>query len=180
MIASKIGITKGALYRHFENKQAIFDAIISKMFELDEKQAKDNNVPVKEYKEDEQAYKAAKLTDFCEFVNEQYVFWTENNFAKLFRRMIAIEQFKSPEMTKLYQDVLVSGPIKYTEDFFKEMIDNGQLNADAEKLGAWNLAVQFFAPLQLSIQLFDGGADSDETKENLRNMTKEFERKYIA
>ena len=31
MIASEIGITKGALYRHFENKQTIFDEIIQRI-----------------------------------------------------------------------------------------------------------------------------------------------------
>ncbi|OON85644.1 hypothetical protein BXO88_11180 [Oribacterium sp. C9] len=179
MIAQELGITKGALYRHYENKQAIFDAIIVKMFELDAKQAETSGVPVKEYSDDAEAYKETGFRDLCEFVNEQYSFWTENEFAKLFRRMITIEQFKSPEMNKLYQDVIAIGPVKYTKDLFGEMIVNGQLNADAAGLGAWNLAVQFFAPLQLSIQLFDGGADSEETRENLKKVTREFERKYI-
>ena len=34
MIAGELGITKGALYRHFQNKQEIFDSIIQRMFEI--------------------------------------------------------------------------------------------------------------------------------------------------
>ena len=34
-IADALSITKGALYRHFESKQAIFDAILSKMEQND-------------------------------------------------------------------------------------------------------------------------------------------------
>ena len=30
-IASEIGITKAALYRHYESKRAIFDAIVKRM-----------------------------------------------------------------------------------------------------------------------------------------------------
>ena len=180
MIASELGITKGALYRHFVSKQAIFDSIIAKMFELDEKQADDNNVPAKEYSEDAESYENTAFGDLCEFVNEQLMFWTENEFAKLFRRMITIEQYKTPEMNKLYQDVIALGPVRYTEDLFKEMIRNGQLNKEAEKLGAWNLAVELFAPLQLSIQFFDGGSDSEDIKKHLRIMTKNFENRYMT
>ena len=179
MIASEIGITKGALYRHFENKQAIFDEIIQRMFELDEKQANENHVPAKKYEDDREAYQNTILKDLCAFQIEQFIFWTENEFARLFRRMITIEQYRSKEMRKLYQDVMCLGPVRYIEDLFKEMIKNRQLNEDADSLGPFNLAILFFAPLQLSVQLYDGGADSRELKENLRITTKDFERKFM-
>lgn len=179
MIASEIGITKGALYRHFENKQAIFDEIIQRMFELDEKQANENHVPAKKYEDDKEAYQNTVLKDLCAFQIEQFIFWTENEFARLFRRMITIEQYRSKEMRKLYQDVICLGPVRYIEDLFKEMIKNRQLNEDADSIGPFNLAILFFAPLQLSVQLYDGGADSRELKENLRIITKDFVRKFM-
>jgi len=179
MIADRLGITKGALYRHFECKQAIFDRIIEKMFELDEKQANDNNVPAREYKDDEEAYKNTAFSDLCGFVNDQFIFWTENEFACLFRRMITIEQYRNDKMRKLYQDVIALGPVNYTADLFREMFENGQLNDLARETGAFNLAVQLFAPLQLSIQFFDGGSDSDEIKSNLNKITKDFEKRWM-
>lgn len=179
MIASEIGITKGALYRHFENKQAIFDEIIQRMFELDEKQANENHVPAKKYEDDKEAYQNTVLKDLCAFQIEQFIFWTENEFARLFRRMITIEQYRSKEMRKLYQEVICLGPVRYIEDLFKEMIKNRQLNEDADSIGPFNLAILFFAPLQLSVQLYDGGADSRELKENLRIITKDFVRKFM-
>lgn len=179
MIASEIGITKGALYRHFENKQAIFDEIIQRMFELDEKQANENHVPAKKYEDDKESYQNTVLKDLCAFQIEQFIFWTENEFARLFRRMITIEQYRSKEMRKLYQDVMCLGPVRYIEDLFKEMIKNRQLNEDADSIGPFNLAILFFAPLQLSVQLYDGGADSRELKENLRIITKDFVRKFM-
>ena len=81
MIASEIGITKGALYRHFENKQTIFDEIIQRMFELDEKQANENHVPAKKYEDDKESYQNTVLKDLCAFQFEQFIFWTENEFA---------------------------------------------------------------------------------------------------
>jgi len=179
MIAEELGITKGALYRHYEDKQAIFDAIIGKMFELDAQQANDNGVPEKEYEADSDSYKNTGFSDLCGFVNEQFSFWTENEFAMLFRRMITIEQFRNTEMNKLYQDVICAGPLKYTVNLFDEMIKNGQLNDEAARLGSQCLAIQLFAPLKLSIGLFDGGENPDIIKENLRAVTSDFEKRHI-
>ena len=178
MLAGELGITKGALYRHFESKQAIYDAIFAKMIELDAKQAEDNGVPGEAYEQDTSHYGTTSLRDLCGFVNAQFVFWTENEFARLFRRLITIEQFKSPELMKRYQDVIAAGPVAYTEDIFREMLQNGALNEAAKKLGSGALALELFAPLQLSIQLSDGGEDRETVKENLRRVTAAFEKRY--
>ena len=178
MIAGELGITKGALYRHFQSKQEIFDSIIRKMYEQDEKQAEDNSVPVKEYEEDAESYKHTSLKDLCEFVNSQYLYWTENEFALLFRRMISLEQFKNEERRKLYQDTLALGPVQYSENLFREMIKNGQLNREAKEFGARNLAMQLYAPLLLSIQLFDAGGNREKIKSDLRAITEEFAHRW--
>lgn len=180
MIAQRLGITKGALYRRFDSKQAIFDEIINRMFELDEKQANKNNVPAKEIQADGEAYNKTAFADLCSFVDDQFVFWTENEFACLFRRMITIEQYKNEKMQKLYQDVIALGPVNYTADLFDKMIENGQLGEAAKQKGAFKLAIQFFAPLKLSIELFDGGRNSEEIKNNLKIITEDFKEKWMG
>ena len=179
MIAGKLGITKGALYRHYKSKQEIFNSIIEKMFEQDEKQAEETNVPVREYEEDAESYEHTSLEDLCEFVNNQYGYWIENEFALYFRRMITLEQYRNEDMKKLYRDMLSLGPVKYSEDLFREMIKSGRLNAKAEKLGARNLAILLYAPLQLSIQLYDADEkDNEKIRSDLRKITKEFEERW--
>ena len=180
MIAGELGITKGALYRHYKSKQEIFDSIVEKMFEQDEKQAKDNRVPEKEYEEDAASYEHTSLQDLCEFVNSQYFYWTENEFALYFRRMITLEQFKNEEMNRLYQDVIASGPVKYSEDLFREMIRNRQLCPEAKKYGERCLAMQLYAPLNLAVQMYDANEkDSKQIAEALRTVTKEFEERWM-
>ena len=179
MIAGELGITKGALYRHYKSKQEIFDSIIEKMFEQDEKQAEETNVPVREYEEDVKSYEDTSLEDLCAFVNGQYIYWTENEFALYFRRMITLEQYRNDEMKKLYRDMLSSGPVKYSEDLFREMIKNGRLNSEAKDLGARNLAILLYAPLQLAIQLYDADAkNSEKIRRDLKKITKDFEERW--
>ncbi len=180
MIAEQLGITKGALYRHFENKQGIFDAIFNKMVELDAQRAHEDAVPEKKYDEDAESYQNTNAHDLCEFVNHQFIFWTEHEFARDFRRMITLEQYKSPEMAKLYQDVIAAGPVEYTKDLMNEMIRAGKLNQAAEKFGAYNLALQLFAPLSLSIQLSDGGMDAQILQKHLRDITEDFEERWVC
>lgn len=180
MIAEQLGITKGALYRHFENKQAIFDAIWNRMLKLDAERANEDSVPEKQYADDEDSYRNTNPQDLCKFVNNQFIFWTEHPFAKDFRRMITLEQFKSPEMTKLYQDVICAGPVQYTEDFMAEMIRAGKLNDQAAAAGPRNLALLLFAPLSLMIQMADGGMDHAVLKTQLAEITKDFEERWAC
>ncbi|MDO4978194.1 MAG: helix-turn-helix domain-containing protein [Eubacteriales bacterium] len=179
MIANRLGITKGALYRHFESKQAIFDAIWDRMLALDAERAAEDSVPEKQYSEDAESYRNTKGHNLCEFVNNQFDFWTEHEFARNFRRMITLEQFKSPEKTKLYQDVICAGPVQYTKDIFTELGQQGKLNSAALDMGAEVLAMQLFAPLSLVIQLYDGGMSPVVLKEHLKKITKDFEERWM-
>ena len=179
MIANQLGITKGALYRHFESKQAIFDAIWNCMLELDAERAAEDSVPENKYSENTESYRSVNGHNLCEFVNNQFDFWTENEFACNFRRMITLEQFKTPEMTKLYQDVICAGPVQYTKDIFTELGKQGKLNQAALDMGSEILAIQLFAPLALVIQLYDGGMSSIVLKEHMGKITKDFEERWM-
>ncbi|MDR3214942.1 MAG: TetR/AcrR family transcriptional regulator [Bacilli bacterium] len=49
-ITDKLHITKGALYRHYKNKQEIFDSIIMRMNELNANMAIDFNISMVDLK----------------------------------------------------------------------------------------------------------------------------------
>lgn len=178
MIAEKVGITKGALYRHYKNKQEIFDCIVERMFEKDRERAEEDLVPGEEYGKNPKEYEEVSLREFCDFVVNQFDYWTEDKFAACFRKMITIEQYKSPEKMKLYQDMIGRGPVDYSEDIFTELIKRGELNKAAEKVGPRKLAIELFASLELSIRLFDGGEKGDILKENLKEIIDAFAKRY--
>ena len=80
-------------------------------------------------------YGAVSLDDFVEYSKPMFEYWTEDDFASAFRKMLTIEQFRSEEMQKLYQQYLVAGPASYVKDLFDSM---GFTNAK-------NKAVRFYA-----------------------------------
>lgn len=164
MIAGELGITKGALYKHYKNKRDIFDHIVKRMFEIDAKRSQQYEVPQENYAEASMDYENIPVENIKSFTMAQFAFWTEDVFASDFRKMLTLEQYRNPEMAELYDNCIVSGPVSYMEDIFREMIAAGTL-AQAEPR---QLAVEFYAPMYLLIQMSDRAADRPRLQVILR------------
>ena len=85
-------------------------------------------------------YEQIGLENLKNFAVSQYRFWTLDEFAADYRKMLTLEQYRNPELNKLYQDSLVSGPVLYLKDIFREMIKCGVL----KKNDPYQLAIEFF------------------------------------
>ena len=148
-IAGALGITKGALYRHFTSKRAIFDAILARMEQRDGEQARSNDLPEGAPEADGPAYEAASVSDIVAFSRAMFRYWTEDPFAAPFRRMLTLEQYQNPEMGRLYQQYLAAGPLGYVADLFR-----GLGVPDAERRAA-----EFYGPMFLLYSVYDGAED---------------------
>ena len=154
-IAGELGMTKGALYKHYKNKRDIFDSIVARMFQVDAERSRQYEVPEEQFDRSPSAYEQVTLENIRRFTLAQFAFWTEDEFASDFRKMLTLEQYRSAEMAELYSSCLVAGPVAYMEDIFREMISKGILNdADPKQL-----ALEFFAPLYLLINMWDQAKD---------------------
>lgn len=170
IIAEELGMTKGALYRHYKNKRDIFDSIVEKMIQIDAQRAKEYQMPVERYDEKSDLYENTSLEDIAEYTIEQLKFWTEDNFASLFRRMLILEQYRNAEMAELYSQCIVEGPVSYMEDLFRELMKKGVLKDENPR----QLALEYYAPLFLLINMFDNNGENEEYVEILRNHIKQF------
>ena len=169
-IADELGITKGALYRHYINKRDIFDSIVDRMIQIDAQRAEEYQMPTEQYDEMSDSYANTTWENIEKYTVEQLKFWTEDNFASLFRRMLILEQYRNAEMAELYSQYIVEGPVSYMEDLFRELIKKGVLKEENPR----QLAVEYYAPLFLLISMFDKKGDNEEYVEILRNHTKQF------
>ena len=121
-IAQELQITKGAIYKHFKNKQDILDAIISKMEENDQRFAEQFIMPIHVLSLEElEAYQKVTMKQVIDFSIAMFTYWTEDEFASLFRKMLTIEQYHDKKMNLLYQNYLGDGPYQYILDIFKTM-----------------------------------------------------------
>ena len=174
-IVEELGMTKGALYRHYKNKRDIFDSIVERMFQIDAQRANDYQMPAETYEVMPDSYQNTSLEDIQTYTIEQLKFWTEDAFAMKFRRMLSLEQYRNAEMAELYSQCIVAGPVAYTEDLFRELIKEGVLKAENPR----QLAVEYYAPLFLLINMFDQTGEIEEYMEILKKHTKHFWEKYV-
>ncbi|MBS6441194.1 MAG: TetR/AcrR family transcriptional regulator [Coprobacillus sp.] len=156
-IAQELQITKGAIYKHFKNKQDILDAIISKMEENDQRFAEQFIMPIHVLSLEElEAYQKVTMKQVIDFSIAMFTYWTEDEFASLFRKMLTIEQYHDKKMNLLYQNYLGDGPYQYILDIFKTM----ELKDYEEK------ALLFYGPIFSLYSLSD--IDLELAKERLQ------------
>ena len=167
-IAGELGMTTGALYRHYQNKRDIFEHIVKRMEQGDSEQAEKNNVPEEEMEKNPEKYQETTLKDFLEYSKSMFTYWTEDDFASSFRKMLTLEQFRNEEMQGLYQQYLASGPVEYVKDLFRNM---DIVDADYK-------AVRFYAIMYLYYSIYDGAQDKEKVirqlETALNEMIKEF------
>mgnify|MGYP000455998885 CR=1 FL=1 len=159
-IAGELDMTKGALYRHYKSKRDIFDCIVHRMEQQDGEQAVEYDMPEEKKGKMPEQYENVSLDDLVEYSKSMFEYWTEDDFASSFRKMLTIEQFRSEEMQNLYQQYLVSGPAEYVNDLFKNMkIKNPEENA-----------IKFYANMFFYYSMYDGAADKAKVKSRFEHM----------
>lgn len=150
-IADKVGIKAPSLYKHFKSKRDIFESIIKKMESADAETAEENGMPESNKKCAESALTEEQIIAYSK---EMLAYWTENEFACNFRKLLTLEQFKSEEMRGMYSAYLSAGPVQYMAEIFRPCAAT-----DEEARLA---ATAFYAPMFLMYNLYDGGADINE------------------
>ena len=167
-IAGELAMTKGALYRHYQSKRDIFDSIVKRMEQQDSAQASDYDMPEEDKEKMPEKYENVSPDDFVKYSKSMFAYWTEDDFASSFRKMLTIEQFRSEEMQKLYQQYLAAGPVSYVKDLFESM---GMANAKDRAAG-------FYAIMYLYYSIYDGADDKEKIKEEfetvINNMAQEW------
>ena len=153
-IAGELGMTKGALYRHYKSKRDIFDCIVQRMEQQDGEQATEYDMPQEDKEKTPEKYETVSLDDFVEYSKSMFEYWTEDDFASSFRKMLTIEQFRSEEMQKLYQQYLVAGPASYVKDLFESI---GIVNAKDK-------AARFYSVMFFYYSIYDGASDKEKAK----------------
>ena len=165
-IANALGITKAALYKHYAGKQEILDSIIERMqandFDNAERSGMPQCVPERE---------AEKSTaDFADKIGEysktMFGYWTNDEFASRFRKLLTIEQFSDSETNKLYHNYLATGPLDYMTAVF------GEITGEQKKSA--RLAFEFYGAMFLFYSVYDGASDKKFVAARFNDYTDDF------
>ena len=169
-LANELGVTKGAIYRHYESKQAIFDEIIQRVVKNDKDVAIKNDLPT----EREGEYFVSSLDDFISFTLDQFSFYAIDEFGSAFRKMVMLEQFRNIDMIELYRSIFLTGPIEYTAKVFKSLINDKKLKgSDAEQM-----AREYYSSFFMYLSLSDYTSDKIKLIQELKDQLLIFKRNH--
>ena len=146
-IAKAVGIKAPSLYNHYPSKRAIFDAIVEETAAQYERDTGRIDIHV----QDVPVFTAITADALVEKVRQIFDYSLHNETISRFRRMMTIEQFRSPELAELYTRRYVERLVAYHADLFRSLIAAGEIvgeDADA-------LAMMYVAPVITLIGICD-------------------------
>ena len=81
-IAGELGMTKGALYRHYKSKKDIFNCIVERMKQQDSEQASDHDMLEDDKERMPEKYETVSLDDFVKYniMKENIDFYGKSGF----------------------------------------------------------------------------------------------------
>lgn len=161
-IAGEVGISQGAIYKHFAGKEALLEAICTCMEEDDAAHAEAAGVPAEDLLTCDDSLSNQQPPDgrhapgesaaplfsaFRAFTLDMFSYWATDPIAAPFRRMIEIDRFRTPRMEQLHRQYLGAGPLSYTRGCLMSM---GMDDAVAQRQG-----LQIWAAFRLLLELID-------------------------
>lgn len=173
-IANAVGIRKASLYSHFENKQAILDAIVKDVLE----QYAEHSIFAKaDWDNCDNAEDKPKLTPdaAAQMILGQIRYILHDSHISKARKMLVMEQFQNPELAKLQTKQNYTDVLRYFTGLVKHLIRNGVLAEDDPEI----MAAQLCLPISTWINLCDREPDREpEVMELVSRHIQQFFRVY--
>ncbi|MGM9548555.1 MAG: TetR/AcrR family transcriptional regulator [Faecousia sp.] len=173
-IASAVGIRKASLYSHFENKQAILDAIVKDVLE----QYAEHSIFVKvdwDQYDDAEDQPAFTPDAVAQMILGQIRYIFHGPHVSRARKMLVMEQFQNPELAKLQTKQNYTDVMRYFTGLVKYLIRSDVLAGDDPEI----MAAQLFLPISTWINLCDREPDREpEVMELVSRHIQQFFRVY--
>ena len=165
-IAKAVGIKAPSLYNHFPSKQAIFDAIVESTAAQYEADTSKVDIHVQDVDKDIPVFSEITEDFLFEKVKQIFAYSIHNEQISRFRRMMTIEQFRSPELAALYSKRYVERVLDYHAAIFRALIAAGEIIAEDPD----TLAMMYVSPVLTLIGICDRQPEREsECLEKLQN-----------
>ena len=164
-IAQAVGVKAPSLYNHFPGKQAIFEAIVESTAARYEADTGKIDIHVQDAAQDIPVF--TEITEDALFAKVRQIFEysLHNDTIRRFRRMMTIEQFRSPELAALYSRRYVDRMIAYHAGIFRALTAVGEICAEDPE----TLAMLYVSPVLTLIAICDRQPEREsECLEKLR------------
>ena len=156
-IAERVGIKAPSLYKHYKNKQAIFDAIIDEMNNKFEQQAQALSINGTDPTADAEVYRNMDEDHLIKLGNDLFTYFLHDSYTKRFRKMLTLEQFKDKDLAKVYSQQYFDAPLSYQGMLLGLLVAQGLLVTENVPI----MTLQFYAPIYMLLTVCDREPDRE-------------------
>lgn len=168
-IANTVGIRKASLYSHFESKQAILNEIIDEILEYYDKKSIFVNTDWNTEDIPE------SVDEIVKKIQEQIQFILHDPYISKARKMLVIEQFNNPKLSKLQTKQNYIDVLNYFTEFIQLLIQKDILIEEDATI----MASQFCLPITVWINLCDREPEREnEVMERIQKHIEQFFKVY--
>lgn len=177
-IAERVGIKAPSLYKHYKNKQAIFDAIIDGMKKRFLEQAGSLQINGEDASIDAEIYKNISEEQLIELGTNLFLYFLHDDYTRRFRKMLTIEQFHDKQLADVYMKQYVDDPLSYQGMLLDMIVSSGVLQTDNVEI----MTLHFYAPIYMLLTICDRDPSREEEslkllKKHIRQFNKLYSRK---
>ena len=170
-IAGAVGIRKASLYSHFENKQAILDALVQEVLE----QYEEHSLFARADWEKDTGSLPQTPDDAVQMIQGQIRYILHDPAISRARKMLVIEQFQNRSLAKLQTKQNYTDVLGYFTGLIKCLIQKGVLAEDDPEI----MAAQFCLPITVWINLCDREPEREqEVMDLVDKHIRQFFRRY--
>ena len=174
-IAEKVGIKAPSLYKHYKNKQAIFDAIIDEMSSKFEQQAQALSINGTNPTADAEVYRSMDEDHLIKLGNDLFAYFLHDSYTKRFRKMLTLEQFKDKDLARVYSEQYFDRPLSYQGMLLGLLVAQGLLVTENVPI----MTLHFYAPLYMLLTVCDREPEREqEALELMEKHIRQFDKLY--
>ena len=165
-LSASLGLVKSGVYKHFESKEAIWNALLDKMIAYYEEHfgSAEHLPPVPD-----------TLEELVSMTMQMVNITVRDERIVMTRKLLSIEQFRDERARDLATKHFLTGLTDMFTRIFRGMMDKGLLRDDDPKM----LAFAYTSPISALIHLCDREPEkTEETLEQIEAFSRHFVRTY--
>ena len=172
-ITKAIGIRESAIYKHFKNKQAIFDTIILISAERINYFQQELINTIGQVETDNTKFSIDLIQKIYYRLFSLYL--TDGILSK-FRKMMIIEQYKSMELNTMFKEMFLEKTLRYQTEVFRKLMEEGRIDDTDPEI----MALLFYSPIFVLLFRYDTNTEKlDEAYNLIEKHIKEFFKLYL-
>lgn len=150
-IAQAVGIKAPSLYKHYKNKQEIFDAVLQEMNNRYEVSMASLQMNGHDGGMDAKFFERMTEEHLVDLGKKLFAFFLHDDYAANFRKLLTIEQFQDSGLAAMFTKQYADDPLSYQGMLFSLLIQAGSMRQNDPQI----MALQFYSPIHLLLSICD-------------------------